>query len=86
GDGSGFAYYERGERERSWWAHRAGVETVRAPVSAGGQVVGTLVLRADRSVVWADVAKFLMGGLGISAIALGLSLIASRRLRARVRA
>ena len=85
-DGSGFAYYERGERERSWWEHGAGVETVRAPVSAGGQVVGTLVLRADRSVIWADVAKFLMGGLGISAIALGLSLIASRRLRARVRA
>ncbi|HWP20629.1 MAG TPA: EAL domain-containing protein [Burkholderiaceae bacterium] len=85
-DGSGFSYYERPARPRGLLSRWAGIETVQAPVSVAGRDIGTLVVHAERETIGLDTAKFLAGGLGISAIALGLSFVASRRLRERVRA
>ena len=70
--------------EDDWW-QLAGDLQVEVPVQAKREVVGRLVVRANRAEVWQDLARFVGTAVGLLISALGLAWLASHELRAQMR-
>lgn len=67
-------------------AQWAGHRTVEVPVEAQRETVGLLRVQANQAGVWMDLVRFVATASGMVAAGLLLALLATRRLRAEVRA
>ncbi|WP_377154986.1 putative bifunctional diguanylate cyclase/phosphodiesterase [Roseateles sp. UC29_93] len=83
-DGSVFTIYVRPPAQRSRLEDWAGQITLVEPVSANGQVVGTLVLSASRLPMWGDLAQFIGATLATLTATAALAWLLSKRLRVRM--
>ena len=69
--------------EDDFWL-MAGELQVEVPVQAKQEVVGRLVVSANRAEVWQDLARFVGTAVGLLISALGLAWLASHELRAQM--
>ncbi|MBH9552104.1 putative bifunctional diguanylate cyclase/phosphodiesterase [Inhella gelatinilytica] len=85
-NGQVLANYQRGEGPMGALDDWAGQQTLEVPVRAQRESVGLLRVQASRSGVWMDLLRFVLTASGMVAAGLLLALLATRRLRAEVRA
>ncbi|MGM9489946.1 putative bifunctional diguanylate cyclase/phosphodiesterase [Ideonella sp. YS5] len=84
-DGRPLAEFNRGRGTPDGWSRRVGEVQVRHAIVANGKEVGRLEVRAGLGSVWVGLAKFVASALTVMLMSLALTLVASRRMRARVR-
>jgi diguanylate cyclase len=84
-DGRPLAEYRRDMRAWPWWSALPGEVQVRHGIVANGREVGRIAIGAGLAGVWIGLVKFVGSALAVMLMSLALTLVATRRLGARVR-